>query len=523
MQEIRVALFVMSTPASRELAGLLEKIFEFELIEGKKVSMKTFIDSDDGEMMAAGLRDDVVIFDASIEDNKGLNYKVTRMWPLCMDHFLVVSRTRLPINFIPYHEGGSPGSWGNTLDRPFSLSNSEISNWVKEQIKLLSNRLPRPENERISSFSVSDFNNISRMKEVGELVQFLISESIKRRYTYLKGRGKVFVSYLSAYSKYHKNSEKYNGFYVEDVISYIKKQKRDNYYPILYYPPGSLSGEFMVEYRRWQVVRMIEERIRASDEFWIFETEDYYNSWWTKAELAILAYIQHSDEHPILGKRPAPKVIICKPLRGNKLDIREADSTFIQTISDESARELGRCLANTQYYEQAQSTRAKRKLPTALQWIGFQSGKLLSPNAIVERLSGFAVISKEEKSKAGFSFENYKSLLDSHAFSDNFWEDRILSCPTCTQKNILKGDFNLEKLIFHKFPGQYRISSSEFESAIASKRWICRKCNSQFNINEEPYRQSRWWSIKMNRPTGPEGAFVEQVPIYSLERLASNS
>lgn len=340
MKEIKLTLFANSTPEGQELASLLKKLFASEFPGGLKVQMETITDGDDGDMIVAGFRDDIVIFDGSVEDDIGSNYKAVRMWPLCMDHFLVVSRTRLPINFQPFHEGGSPDTWGDVLAR-------------------------------------------------------------------------------------------------------------------------------------------------------------------------------HYDEHPIFGKCPPPKIFICKPTKSEGLVVREADSEFIRKLDDKVARELGRCLANTNYYEQIRSQQKLKKLPVALQWFNFQSGKL--SQRILAAVGGYSPLSKQEWQKA--NFKEYQSLLKSRPFSDEFWNDRIVTCPNCTSQNKTNKNFNFQDFLRHSHNGQFRISSEDLNAILMSGMWRCNKCGYEFKIIEESHPQFRWWSIKWNRPTGPNNVFVEQISLYSLHKI----
>ena len=104
-------------------------------------------------------------------------------------------------------------------------------------------------------------------------------------------------------------------------------------------PPSTISGEFMTEHRRWQVLSVIDARIRLSEEFRIFETDDYYDSWWTLAEPASLAYIAYT------GKPALPKMVLCKPsVQG--LSRREAESKFVQVLSEQREVSFGRYLSD---------------------------------------------------------------------------------------------------------------------------------------------------------------------------------
>ncbi|MHC5863066.1 hypothetical protein, partial [Nostoc sp.] len=74
MKEIKLTFFASSTAPGMELVDLLNHVFANKALAGMQIDMKTIIDGDQGDMMLAGLRDDVVIFDASVEDTIGSNY-----------------------------------------------------------------------------------------------------------------------------------------------------------------------------------------------------------------------------------------------------------------------------------------------------------------------------------------------------------------------------------------------------------------------------------------------------------------
>ena len=119
MKYIKLTFFASRTTAGLDLVDRLNQLFA-QSIAGMQVELQTIIDGDQGDMMVAGLRDDIVIFDASVEDDIGANYKAAQMYPSCMEHFLVVSRTRLPLNFQPFHDGGTPDTFGETINRPLT-------------------------------------------------------------------------------------------------------------------------------------------------------------------------------------------------------------------------------------------------------------------------------------------------------------------------------------------------------------------------------------------------------------------
>ena len=119
-------------------------------------------------------------------------------------------------------------------------------------------------------------------------------------------------------------------------------------------------------------------------------------------------------------------------------------------------------------------------------------------------------------------FKTYKDLLNSRAFSENFWNDRIVTCPNCVaQKKAQNNFFDFQAFLLHGHSGQFRVSSEELETILKTGKWGCKVCDYQFQIIQEPYPQFRWWSIRWNHPTGPNGVFIEKIPLYSLQKIPS--
>jgi hypothetical protein len=70
---------------------------------------------------------------------------------------------------------------------------------------------------------------------------------------------------------------------------------------------GELAGpdELLSELRRWEILVDIRRWIWAADEIWIYDTADYIDSWWTRAELILLAMAASSITGKIFRYDPA--------------------------------------------------------------------------------------------------------------------------------------------------------------------------------------------------------------------------
>lgn len=250
--------------------------------------------------------DDVVVFDASIENSKN-NYHAATAQPMSMDHVLVVSRTYLPQNFYGLRYGGAPYY-------PKTKDNDTIIKWLRSQIEDLLPSLPR------ATGSKSNLGSISIMKKSMEL------EDLRRKKT-----GQIFISY--------------RGKYISEVRTLRDRIKRGEYHSgksktVRYFPPGALAydDELLTEQQRWQLLSIIDRWMWPAEEIWLYGTSDYLDSWWTRGELVALSY------RCAYGGGPVPNLRIYNPDDGR---IDEISKEFLPKLSKEHLRRIARWYSNS--------------------------------------------------------------------------------------------------------------------------------------------------------------------------------
>ena len=145
-QTITLTILAHSSEESKTLAnGLISFLPSF--FEEKKFSLDlrpSIFDGTQYDMMKAVLESDVVIFDASVEIDKisgyDSNYEAATANPIADDRILVVSRTKLPINFVPIRSNIPILGEEEKIEvkgvrqSKYSYSNEEIIRWVKEEL-----------------------------------------------------------------------------------------------------------------------------------------------------------------------------------------------------------------------------------------------------------------------------------------------------------------------------------------------------------------------------------------------------
>jgi hypothetical protein len=336
-QLLSLVFFSTQSEESMKLKSKISKIAEcegFTLEDGSAFSLN---------LITSARTKDIVVVDVTRETSDRDNYDTLFLSndPMQMDHVLFVSRNYLPLNvFSTRRESNDQNYLGqNAPDYPNYLSNDEIIEWLKNQIRGLKR----------------SWKGSQRPKDLsGSKIRH---ESFNLQMQNLKERGRIFISFRSGNTndveilkKRIENGEFHSG------------QKQT----VLYFPPGILSSEFMTEQRRWQIVSIIRDRIRAADEVWIYESENYYNSWWTLAELFVLSYSRAS----------CPTVRIFNHERGELQDKLE---DYLHILSEKQLDAGSKRFTNSHPEIMApESLQAMRFAKNLLPFIGFFNNRVFS-------------------------------------------------------------------------------------------------------------------------------------------------
>ena len=500
--KISITHFQNSSEKGLELSGLIVQEFNNIELNGVKTEVRVVERGNQFDFVQACLGDDVVIFDGSVEDEKGSNYEAATAQATCMDHVLVVGRTKLPLNFFGLRKGGHPElikSSTKEADKD-DFDNDRIIKWIRTNLYDLSKDLPRSEEDRISITSFSEMSNYADKLNV--VSQKIMERSLDKYNT----RDNIIISYLSKYSCHHKNGISFHGKYVEDLRQFIKKERNIDISKICYFPPGSISSELMIEQRRWQIISIIDRYIRLCKEFWIFETPDYYDSWWTQAELASLAYIR------CFTPENCPEIFICT-VSENGITYRKADSNFDSVLSERHKSEMARFFSNsdpaTVGYESVENMWKLRKLPRFLQWINFKAVKTAASSGLM----GGTLI---DDALGDFDFDRFLESVNSYVYDQKFWKDYLITCPYCIEKNPKKNKYDFEKFLYSKDRGINRLNEGQFSKVVLTKEWRCAKCGKAFNLVEEINQHFIWWAVRMGKATGPDGCYIERRKLFSI-------
>ena len=550
MQQLKIHFFKAYSKEAKILSCLVQK--EIPLFTNQKLGIESIVVVEDSKgllpendkqpsafnVLQAALNNEIVIIDASIEKIEGIelgvNYECITPAVSSLDNIMVVSRTELPLNFIPCRSNvaalGQPDltdnrSIDNAFDESISIdeqylpnndlttykqeySNEYIIAWIKSTLfKMKSNgRLIR---KHLPSIDVSNSSG-----DLFEREMEIMKENMETIQKEKGNKKKVFVSYRSVYyPKKDGTGKKYNGKYdVKDIVKIINNKHQregslENWEEPFLYPSGVLSNELMPEIRRWAFVAMPDREIRESDEFWIFETKHktndkgeieeygYWDSWWCLGEFITIVRMKHSDQ-----LKDNFKLIIYDP---DTDEVNEIPHEEIPTMTDEQNRELARYFANGDFleagYESMGNMREMRKKPKWLRWVFFQ---------LLKKYVWPKVMSPEDIKD--FKFKYYNDSVKSHVYDDNFMSDRILVDKE-QERGLSRHDVFCDKDLVWKF---LNINGCYTKSKNIPTYPGSRIINDNSELRETDKHFCLLWTPRMGKRTGPNGQIIEIVPLY---------
>jgi hypothetical protein len=356
------------------------------------------------DFMNSCLNDDIVIFDASREGecNSINNYDIANEWPKTIEYIWVVSRTYLPVNFYGMDAGGSPDY------KTGIKKNSEILAWIDMKLCTIKEFVPRSAKEKnIKSLMTFveesvDTTNERKNRECKIFISFLtkyeyrdtiqlkgtsfekltsvISAEKSDRLEVLSNRlfnddsndfrNAVFTcipeitenEYADIHTAAIRNNFIQNNNYTfsaAELAERINQGKYHNGIPksVKFLEDGSLvfSTELNTKERMWQLLSIIDnDYISPADELWIYGSFDYLNSWWTRGELLIYAYITASK----IDRRKSDvqrKLMLYDPVKDTAQEIHlpELDEKFVKRL----ARIYSNCNPGGMGYESVKSLR----------------------------------------------------------------------------------------------------------------------------------------------------------------------
>jgi hypothetical protein len=455
---LTLSFFPTRNAEGRELEAIV-----VELAGLVGLNVKVHSDPSPGDYMFAAQNDDLVVLDATRAPSGEHNYGIAA--PLPLDHVLVVSRNYLPLNFYGLHDGVVDAKTNSlTYGAPFypgTQSNESIRRWLTAQLREF---LSAPRGtERGRGLFATVFKEMPRSLDAVD----------RRRHE----TGEIFISYRSHDSKQ-----------VEALKQRIESGKfiKGARPVIRYFPPALFSDELATEQRRWQILSMIDRFMSPASEVWVYETERYYDSWWTLGELATLAHRRDVDYR---GK-PAPRLRIYDPAADT---VRDPPADYLPKMTNQQHQRMARWFANCDTASLAPESVAAIKLMSQLPLIG-----------------------------------QVKYFQD-HVWSEEFWRHPILDCNRCRTIGSRRSHFDMEAFLWTRDRGITRLTPEEMDDCVRAGEVVCPKCNSAYPIVEDSphylwtpivngHRTGEYWAMLFNLETQEEGeSFLVTLPTFRLE------
>lgn len=278
------------------------------------------------DFLHAVYRDSVTIVDATIPEDLTLStiYPILTAHINILDHILVFSDTL-------YEDGTQILPLNITPQRVKTDKDENLLTWLRVQLEeLKANKYY----ERFDIGSLEVLSNQEKMaeKKYVERMEKVMLASLELHKPKMDGIKRVMISYRNCCSK--------------DVEFFRRQKESMGKVEIRMLPPGSIcdENEALSPYRRWMLVGFLEDYIRNENEVWVYYNSIYTNSWWTLAEMVMVAYINYDREEK-------DKVKVKVYDAGKKRFIEENEEgypTYLHIqLTDSQHQKLARYLANS--------------------------------------------------------------------------------------------------------------------------------------------------------------------------------
>lgn len=275
-------------------------------------------DSTQFDFLQALFRDTATIVDATIPDDLTLS----TVYPILTAHVNILDNIIIFSDKL-YEDGTQVLPLNITPHRVITDKNIDFMAWLRDQLNDLKGHL---------YYDRFDLRSIDKLPVYYERMENVMTTSIELHTPKGKGCRRILISYRNKCWK--------------EVEQFRKEMESKNEVEIKMLPPGSIcdENETLSPLRRWMLVGFLEDNIRNVDEVWVYYNDIYKNSWWTLAEMVMVAYVNYvrSDEFKV-------KIKVYDERR--KCFIEESDQnfpTFLKiNLSEKQYKKLARYLSNT--------------------------------------------------------------------------------------------------------------------------------------------------------------------------------
>lgn len=473
-----------------QIINLAEKLgFSVHVYESK--------DSNQFDFMQEVYRDTATIVDATIPDDLTLStvYPLLTAHVNILDHILVFSEKQ--------YEGGSEVLPLNMTPKRTRNKNEDLLEWLEKQL------IELKDDSLFDRFVIESpdvvVNYMKRMEEA--IVKSLEKYGQKRG-----GKTRVMISYRNSCS--------------EEVERFRKEEEAKGKVEIKVLPPGSLCGDYEAHtpMRRWMLAGLLDDQIREVDEVWVYYNDTYTNSWWTLAELVMVANINkdRSDD-----KKVKIKVYDAKAKRF--LNDDEIPLFTKVRLTSEQHRRLARLLSNTRPDTMGPENieninQLKQIVPIMRSMPKFMRNRLVKQMRPLLEQGVPTSIPKEQQEemiqdlvKMYSDPDELERYVNDEVFQDVFWNN--ISYQTAPKTPAMMNDLvNID--VFMDTPMNENTGLSEVDLEEAAQRGTSITLNSSAGTRtyrvEKGIKRYLWLATRMGQPTVKDAPGIEVIQTYNM-------
>lgn len=463
---------------------------------------------------------DIVVVDCTIPSdvNDGGVYPALTAQVNILNHVIVVSENNLPLNITPFR-GVFPKKDGKKFT---------IKHILKELPKQIEKSLIEDVYSRIPKDMINDF--LKYQKEMEEMLGASLEIHTREK----NKKTSVMISYRNNHSK---EVEKFKSIVTgTDAISKKKRQKLgcNGRYELKVLPPASLCGadEAHTPMRRWMLVGLLEDHIREVDEVWVYESRndngeiDYTKSWWTIAEMIMVANINYDNIKKI-------RVKVYNPIKQQFYET--TPQQYLVNVTEAQHKRLARYLSNTRPDTMGPECLAQVKQLKMIANLMRHSTEEMKQQMLENLRANFELsvpktLEEDERKqmiddmiKMYSDPDEIERYANDDVFQEKFWNDisyQTAEATDCFINNRIDVDkfmsTPMDEVTGHPLEDFVKASLKN-DSCINLGSWIHPL---KYKVSKANIDRYLWLATRMGRPTIKDGNApgLERIPIYNITR-----
>ena len=517
-----IILFVPESRKNTPLSGSIKKIADNKGMRLEIVTVSKEVDAlQQQQFLYAVYIANIVIVDCTIpgDPKDGGVYPALTAQINSLNHIIVISENNLPLNITPYR--------GVYPEDGKVLSVDEIIDRLPTQIDA---SLREDTYKRVPKDMCQDFIKYQ------EDMEKMLESSLRIRRQRRSDKTRVMISYRNNHSEDWDFIVFKNHIAGTDNESIQARQEMGclGKYELKVLPPASLCGaeEAHTPMRRWMLVGLLEDHIREVDEVWVYESRtngeiDYTDSWWTIAEMIMVANINYANSKQI-------KVRVYNPFEGRFYT--ETPEKYLVHITENQHKKLARYLSNTR-----PDTMGPECLEQVAQLQLIADFLRISPESVKEQMlknlrmsfeQGVPkIIPQQERNEMIKSMmtmysdpDEIEKYTNDDVFKESFWN--TISYQTESKTSCFANEsIDVDKFMSIPMNEVTGHDISDFEKASVSSdnkinlgSWLHPK---YYNVSKSPHDRYLWLATRMGKPTVKDdnAPGLERIQIYNIKRI----